>query len=76
MITIAGRRILIGGQPRLVIAGEIHYFRVDRSDWARHLDLLVAAGGDTVATYVPWVVHEDVPRHPGDRPLPPVTRPR
>lgn len=63
-----GRQLVVNGRPVLTLAGEIHYFRVDRSDWARHLDLLVAAGGDTVATYVPWVVHEDVPRHPGDQP--------
>lgn len=63
-----GRQLVLGDRPVVSLAGEIHYFRVDRSDWARHLDLLLAAGADTVATYVPWVVHEDVPRGPGDRP--------
>lgn len=63
-----GRQLIVHDRAVLSLAGEIHYFRIDRSDWATHLDLLVDAGADTVATYVPWVVHEDVPRHPGDQP--------
>lgn len=45
--------------PRdLVLSGEIHYFRIPREGWERRLRLLADSGADTVATYVPWVVHE------------------
>ena len=40
------------------MAGEVHYFRLHREDWADRLDKLVAAGCDAVAAYMPWLVHE------------------
>ena len=46
------------GVPRIVMAGEVHYFRLHREDWADRLDKLVAAGCTAVATYIPWLVHE------------------
>ncbi|MEV6283312.1 beta-galactosidase [Kribbella sp. NPDC051770] len=49
---------MIDGEPTLMLSGEVHYFRLARDDWASRLDLLVAAGCDTVATYIPWLVHE------------------
>ncbi|GAB3813633.1 beta-galactosidase [Kribbella italica] len=49
---------MIDGKPSLMLSGEVHYFRLDRADWASRLDLLVAAGCDAVATYMPWLVHE------------------
>ena len=58
MIQTKDRQLLIGGQPRIVMAGEVHYFRVAREEWGQRLDLLVEAGCDTVASYIPWIVHE------------------
>lgn len=58
MITIDRRRILVDGRPRLVLAGEIHYFRVPREQWGERLAQLRAAGANAVATYVPWLWHE------------------
>ena len=52
------RRLLIDGRPRLVIAGEIHYFRVPREQWGARLDLALEAGCNAVASYLPWLVHE------------------
>ncbi len=46
------------GKPAFLASGEIHYFRVPKSDWARRLRLLKEAGGNCVATYVPWLIHE------------------
>jgi beta-galactosidase len=42
----------------LVLSGEIHYFRLGADEWADRLDAAVATGLNTVATYVPWLVHE------------------
>lgn len=58
MIDIAQRRILIDGEPRLIIAGEIHYFRVPREQWEHRLDQLADIGCNTVASYIPWLWHE------------------
>ena len=35
MIEIHNKQILIDGEPRVVMAGEIHYFRVPRDEWER-----------------------------------------
>ena len=50
----------INGQDGFLISGEMHYFRVPREDWAERLSLLKQAGGNCVATYVPWLIHEPV----------------
>ncbi|MFC6157085.1 beta-galactosidase [Kribbella jiaozuonensis] len=57
-IRLERRRLLVDGVPRILMAGEVHYFRLHREDWADRLDKLVAAGCDAVASYMPWLVHE------------------
>ncbi|WP_262286748.1 beta-galactosidase [Micromonospora sp. MA102] len=57
-VRLCDRRILVDGRPELLLAGEVHYFRLGRADWAHRLDRLLDCGGDTVATYVPWLWHE------------------
>lgn len=54
----AKKRFLIDGRPTLVLAGEIHYFRLERDEWQSRLDEAKAAGLDTIATYIPWLWHE------------------
>jgi len=39
-------------------SGEIHYFRIKRDLWNKHLDAAKEAGLMTVSTYVPWAWHE------------------
>ncbi len=39
-------------------SGEIHYFRIRRGLWDRHLGEAAEAGLTTVSTYVPWAWHE------------------
>ena len=58
MIDITRREIRIDGRPSIVMSGEVHYFRVAREEWGQRLDLLVEAGCDTVASYIPWLFHE------------------
>lgn len=58
MIQIQDKQILIDGEPRVVMAGEIHYFRVAREEWAQRIQLLKDAGCNTVASYIPWLWHE------------------
>lgn len=39
-------------------SGEIHYFRIRRGLWDKHLEAAREAGLTTVSTYVPWAWHE------------------
>ena len=47
-----------GGKDSFFVSGEFHYFRVPKEDWRRRMQLFKAAGGNTLATYVPWLIHE------------------
>lgn len=58
MIQIQDKQILIDGQPRVVMAGEVHYFRVARDEWEQRILLLKEAGCNAVASYIPWLWHE------------------
>ncbi|RJX24946.1 MAG: hypothetical protein C4537_05495 [Acholeplasma sp.] len=44
-------------KPILLMAGEVHYFRLPKSRWSMHLDLAKSMGLNTIATYVPWIGH-------------------
>ncbi|WP_059172406.1 beta-galactosidase [Bacillus sp. FJAT-27445] len=58
MIEIKNKQIIIDGQPTLLMCGEIHYFRLPPDQWQDRLDKLKLAGCNAVATYVPWLIHE------------------
>lgn len=49
---------IINGKSKFLISGEFHYFRVPRKDWEYRLKLFGEAGGNCVATYIPWILHE------------------
>ncbi|HEY3341014.1 MAG TPA: beta-galactosidase [Anaerolineae bacterium] len=48
----------IDDQPTYLYSGEFHYFRVPKADWRRRMQLFKDAGGNAIATYVPWLIHE------------------
>jgi beta-galactosidase len=58
MVEIRSRRILIGGEPVIVMAGEVHYFRVARDEWEDRIRAAVEVGCTAVASYIPWLWHE------------------
>ncbi len=49
---------VIDRQDCFWVSGEFHYFRVPRQDWRRRMELFKQAGGNGIATYVPWLMHE------------------
>lgn len=51
-------KFILDGEPILLYGGELHYFRVDPSQWPERLRLMRAAGLNLVSTYVPWMWHE------------------
>jgi beta-galactosidase len=57
-LTFDSLSFLSGGKRVFLISGEMHYFRVPRDGWRDRLAKLKAAGGNCVATYVPWLLHE------------------
>lgn len=60
MVTIEKKQIVIDGKPRVIMCGEIHYYRLQFDEWQDRIEKLKAAGCNTVATYVPWICHEPV----------------
>lgn len=49
---------ILNGNKVFLNSGEIHYFRIKRELWTRHLEAALEAGLTTVSTYVPWAWHE------------------
>ena len=58
--TIKENNFYLNDKKVFLTSGEIHYFRIKRELWDKHLDAAVEAGLTTVSTYVPWAFHESV----------------
>jgi beta-galactosidase len=48
----------LGDKRVFLNSGEIHYFRIKRELWDKHLEAAREAGLTAVSTYVPWAWHE------------------
>ncbi|MFQ3675347.1 MAG: beta-galactosidase, partial [Endomicrobiia bacterium] len=57
-IKLENQMFVIDGKPTYIYSGEIHYWRIPRQDWRKHLKLAKEAGLNTVSTYIPWCIHE------------------
>jgi beta-galactosidase len=53
----------LGGKPFFLYSGEIHYFRIRKSDWPARLRALKEAGFNSISTYIPWIWHEPEEGH-------------
>ena len=51
-------KVFVDGSPFSILSGEMHYFRIHPSQWEDRLKKLKACGLNTVATYMPWNLHE------------------
>jgi beta-galactosidase len=58
VIEVRQRQLLLDGVPRIIMSGEVHYFRVPRDQWVARIDAAVRAGCSAIASYLPWLVHE------------------
>lgn len=56
--TMKQRAFHIDGQPVFLHSAEMHYFRVPRKYWRRHLEAIRDAGCQAVSSYIPWSWHE------------------
>ncbi len=57
--SVKGRNFFQDDKKVFLNSGEIHYFRIRRELWNRHLDEAVNAGLTAVSTYIPWAWHEE-----------------
>lgn len=62
-ITHNRQSYLIDGKPVYLMSGEFHYYRVPKQDWRTRMRLFKAAGGNVLATYIPWLIHEPQEGH-------------
>jgi beta-galactosidase len=51
-------RFELNGKPFFLYSGEMHYFRIPKSQWRARLKTLKSAGFNAVSTYIPWIWHE------------------
>lgn len=58
--TVKEHNFYLNDKKVFLNSGEIHYFRIKRELWDKHLDAAKEAGLTTVSTYVPWAFHESV----------------
>jgi beta-galactosidase len=56
--TINENNFCLNNKKVFLNSGEIHYFRIKRELWDKHLDAAKDAGLTTVSSYVPWAWHE------------------
>lgn len=59
MVTFKEKQILIDGKPVFLLSGELQYFRQPRENWQHLLDEAKAIGLNCIASYVPWILHEE-----------------
>jgi hypothetical protein len=57
-VTFNENGYLIDGNPKWLLSGEMHYFKMTKGDWRRRLVQLKCAGFNTVSVYMPWNYHE------------------
>jgi beta-galactosidase len=57
-VEIKRNEIWVGKKKTPMISGEVHYWRLNPSYWAKILEKVREMGLDVVATYVPWDYHE------------------
>jgi beta-galactosidase len=58
---LARAGLVLGEQIVPLLAGSVHYFRLERAAWEPALRALLDLGLSVVDTYIPWAVHERSP---------------
>lgn len=58
MFSIEKENFVLDGKKVFLNSGEIHYFRIKRALWDKHLAAAKEAGLTTISTYIPWAWHE------------------
>lgn len=59
-VYVDSKGLLINGEHKLPVMGEIHFTRVPEAEWKREVLKMKAGGIDIIATYIFWIHHEPV----------------
>ena len=59
MVKIHDKALWINDKKEFIVCGEIHYYRLEKSEWQDRIDKLKDAGCNAVASYIPWICHEE-----------------
>ncbi len=65
-VSADSRLFRVDGEPRYLLSGEFHYFRVPRADWADRLRAMRDMGLTATSIYIPWNWHQPDPDAPAD----------
>ncbi len=57
-IDLKQNRLLVNGQPFVMLGAEIHYFRLEPEVWEDRIRRAADGGVNTIASYMPWFWHE------------------
>lgn len=57
-LEVKGAKFVLDGKERVFFSAELHYFRVNPSEWEDRVIKIKDAGFDSVSSYVPWFWHE------------------
>ena len=56
--TVGDKTFLLGGEPFIVKAAEVHYPRIPRPYWEHRIKMCKALGMNSVCIYIFWNIHE------------------
>ena len=59
MVKIQDKALWINDKKEFIVCGEIHYYRLEKSEWQDRINKLKDAGCNAVASYIPWICHEE-----------------
>ena len=57
-VTYDNKGFIVNGKREFLIGGEFHYFRVPAGLWEDRLRKMKNTGGNLIAVYIPWNMHE------------------
>lgn len=59
-ISVCSKYLIRNGKPYIPVTGEIHFSRLNKSDWKAELLKMKAGGITVVSTYLFWIYHEEI----------------
>ena len=57
-ISFDSKSFMADGERRLILSGEVHYFRMPKAEWKTVLQEAKNCGLNAISTYIPWNFHE------------------
>jgi len=58
-LSSVNKELRLNGKPQTLLCAEFHYYRTPKHLWEDRLKLIVEAGYTCIASYIPWLIHEE-----------------